>query len=163
MSDYLCSFDETVYDWLSNWFSDWMDCAGNYDADTANLLITNYDGVLGVTVGSYAVTEGGPNISNADPTKRLDKSYESGYVQTALHELGHIFTDPPSYMNEEYMGNNETETDYTGSALVYHTPMITYQDPNDCSHDNEQPSCDDAYVYCHNKQMYSQCVRDHFQ
>ena len=164
VSDYLCSLEEKWYDWLSSWFLDWMDCHGNYDAATANVLITNYDGDLGVTAGDCCVAEGGPHIANVDSIKRLDLSDEAGYVQNVLHELGHVFIgDIPEDYNEEYMGNAEVKSGYYGEVDVYLTPMITYQDPNDCGHNNDQPPCDDAGVSCGNKQMYSDCAVRYFQ
>lgn len=167
IQDTNCYGYQSEFSYLHDWFKDiWMPCQdSSLDAKDTNLLITNWDGQIGSTFSEYACVEGGSYISQVTSVNRKTCTDNSEYVQSALHEVGHsiCWGNEPSGYNHEQMGNTEVESHYDGSVYNYQTPMITYQDPDDCGYNNPYSNYGSGGTYDCRKMIWSQCMRDYIQ
>jgi hypothetical protein len=134
------------YDYLSDWWRDYVQCVLSDDVMDADLLLTAHDGGLGRTVDNrYAVSEGGPDIANlpSDYTQYgCDSGEEFDDMQTALHELAHAL------LNESDEHDLGYAYDHSGTRA--RTPMARAGEYNAC----------DNYVYKHDgchEMRFSEC------
>lgn len=115
--------DHDYYNGTATWLRDWVNARSwAPKAKDVNVLLTNYDGQLGATVGAesdpkFSSVEGGLHFADLTSVKEQGCSEAIDSIQTLLHEVGHGITESPDMYSEHNMG------------MVYNTSGVNYETP----------------------------------